>query len=231
MASREDVISAAFAALDNHLRQASIAQIGGFRPLDEPVTSYFGGQFVGEQGEEWPLNDGQPMIPLLQVRTDELPYHPPALEGIALLNVFIGPRTLPLGLPAESGNGWLLRSYPVLDGLVPLSPLSEPRVRAFPVCWHHSETEGPLWEDAWGLFDLTEFNELDDAGDLFYDRYQRHHFTKVGGWPSYIQSPVGTEDYVFQIGSEEKPRWMWGDNGNGYFSLRQGKWFLYWDCY
>jgi hypothetical protein len=231
MVSRDEVIAAAFSAIDRHLRRASLAEIGGFRPPEEPITSYFGGRFVGRVGEGWPQNGGEPMIPLLQVRTDELPYCPPALDGIALFNVFIGPRELPLDLPAESGDGWLLRSYPSLDGLAPLAPPAEPGVRPFPVRWRLSETEGPQWQDAWGLYDLAEFNKLEDAIDLFYDRYQRHYQTKVGGWPSYIQSSVGSEDYVFQIGSEEKPRWMWGDNGNGYFSLRQGKWFLYWDCY
>lgn len=231
MASRDEVIAAAFAALDCHIRRASIAEIGGFRPSGAAITSYFGGQFVAYPGDEWPTNDGDPMIPLLQVRTDELPYRPAALEGIALFNVFIGPRELPLDLPAESGDGWLLRSYPSLDNLTPLMPTPSPQVRSFPIRWRLSETEGPLWEDAWGLYDLAEFNELTDAINLFYDRYERHSFTKIGGWPSFIQSPVDSDHYVFQIGSEEKPRWMWGDNGNGYFSFKDGKWFLYWDCY
>src|SRR5215831_11192034 len=122
MASRDAVIAAAFAALDRHVCRASIAEIGGFRPSAEPITSYFGGRFVSGPGEEWPLNGGQPMIPLLQVRTDELPYRPDTLEGIALFNVFIGPRELRIDLPAENGEGWLLRSYPSLDRLSPLVP-------------------------------------------------------------------------------------------------------------
>lgn len=110
MSKRDEVITAAFAALDRHVRRASIAEIGGFRPPTESITSYFGGRFVAGPGEGWPLNGGQPMIPLLQVRTDELPCRPRALQGIALFNVFVGPRQLPLDLPAESGDGWLLRS-------------------------------------------------------------------------------------------------------------------------
>lgn len=231
MATRDEVIAATFAALDYHIRRASIAEIGGFRPPAEPITSYFGGQFVAETGEEWPQNGSRPMLPLLQVRTDELPYRPEALEEIALFNVFIGPRELPIDLPAENGNGWLLRSYPSLAKLSPLVGPAESQVRPFPIRWHLSETEGPQWDDAWGLHDLTEFNGLEDAIDLFYDRYNRHFYTKVGGWPSYIQSSIGSDGYVFQIGSEEKPRWMWGDNGNGYFFFREGKWLLYWDCY
>jgi hypothetical protein len=231
MGSRDEVIAATFAVLDRHVRPASIAEIGGFRPSGQPITSYFGGGFVARAGEDWPLNGGEPMIPLLQVRTDELPYRPEALNGIAMFNVFIGPRELPLDLPAANGDGWLLRSYQSLDGLAQLAPPAEPRIRPFPVRWHPSDSEGPQWDDAWGLYDLTEFNKLEDAIHLFYDRYKRHLDTKVGGWPSYTQSSIGSDDYVFQIGSEEKPQWMWGDNGNGYFFLRQGKWLLYWDCY
>jgi uncharacterized protein YwqG len=231
MASRDEVIAAAFSELDRHIRRASIAEIGGFRPSEIPITSYFGGRFVARSEEDWPLDNGQPMIPLLQVRTCELPYRPLALEGIALFTVFIGPRELPIDLPAENGDGWLLRSYSSLDELSALVPPADPQVRPFPIRWRLSETEGPLWDDAWELYDLNEFNILEEAIDLFYDRYQQHLHTKVGGWPSYTQSSIGSDDYVFQIGSEEKPRWMWGDNGNGYFSLKEGKWFLYWDCY
>lgn len=39
------------------------------------------------------------------------------------------------------------------------------------------------------------------------------------------------DDFVFQIGSEEKPNWMWGDNGTGYFYFREGRWTMHWDCY
>jgi hypothetical protein len=231
MDSRDEVIAAAFAALDRHVRKASIAEIGGFRPSSEPITSYFGGRFVARAGEEWPLNGGEPMIPLLQVRTDELPYRPEALEGIALFNVFIGPRELPLDLPAANGQGWVIRTYPSLEGLSQLAPPAEPQIRSFPVRWHLSSTDGPQWDDAWGLYDLSEFNRLNDTVHLFYDRYDQHPHTKVGGWPAYTQSSIGSDDYVFQIGSEEKPHWMWGDNGNGYFFFRNGQWSLSWDCY
>ena len=153
------------------------------------------------------------------------------LGGLVLAVIDQGLAALDFAQSDQPVRERLLRSYPSLAKLSPLAPPDEPSVRPFPVRWKLSETEGPQWDDAWGLFDLTEFNKLEDAIDLFYDRYQRHAHTKVGGWPNYTQSSVGSDDYVFQIGSEEKPRWMWGDNGNGYFFFRDGKWFLYWDCY
>ncbi|MCZ6412879.1 DUF1963 domain-containing protein, partial [Cronobacter sakazakii] len=41
--------------------------------------------------------------------------------------------------------------------------------------------------------------------------------TKDGGYPLQIQHGVGIQDFVFQVGSEEKVNWMWADNGIGYF--------------
>jgi hypothetical protein len=173
------------------------------------------------------------MLPLLQVRCDELPYRPPLLNEISLFNVFIGPREIPIDLPAPNGQGWEIRTFPSLDGLVPIRHGAETFLRPFPIRWSLSGTEGLQWEDAWHVYDLSVFNQLSDCIELFGSRYNRHYFTKVGGWPSYIQASPGLDSnlFVFQIGSEEKPRWMWGDNGTGLFYLVDGKWLLYWDCY
>lgn len=230
---REQIIADAFRVLDRSIRKASVAQIGGFRPPETPLTSWFGGRFVGDPHETWPLNEGGPMLPLLQVRTDELPYVPEQLRGVALFNVFVWPRKLPVNLPAPNGSGWLIRCYRSLDALQPLAGEPKSHVRPFPIRWSLAESEGPGWEDAWGVTDLSAFNELPDAIDLFYDRYENRSCTKVGGWPSYIQGAPAENsgDFVFQIGSEEKPNWMWGDNGIGYFYFRGGEWVMRWDCY
>lgn len=232
MATPQEIISSAFDAIDKHLRSASIAHIGGFRPSDDPLSSWFGGHFLGLDFESWPANENGPMLPLLQVRTDELPYLPSQLKDIALFTVFIDRKELPVGA-AKNGNHWVIRTYKTIDALVLLSPPKDSRLRPFPIGWSLAENEGPQWDDAWGLHDLSAFNELDDSIDLFYDRYHQHSHTKIGGWPSYIQSDIYDPDrFVFQIGSEEKPKWMWGDNGNGYFYFDEdGEWLLLWDCY
>lgn len=230
---RAQVIADTFCALDRALRKASIAQIGGFRPAETPVASWFAGHFVGAPDERWPLSDGEPMLPLLQVRTDELPYVPKQLKDVALFNVFCGPRKLPIDFPAASGSGWLIRCHSSLEALRPLAGDPKSHLRQFPIRWSLAEGEGPGWEDAWGVTDLSAFNDLSDAIDLFYDRYKHCSSTKIGGWPSYIQGAPGqsSEDFVFQIGSEEKSNWMWGDNGIGYFYFRDGQWVMHWDCY
>ena len=233
MTSSEDIIKRTFAELDRYLRPASIAQIGGFRPPENPLTSWFGGRFVGLPDEEWPSSPAGPMIPLLQVHVSELPYCPPALANVALLTVFHDAREHPTHLPAPNGNGWLIRTYSTLEGLVPLNkPDMKPWPKPFPVRWHLAEDEGPNWEDAWSVVDLKAFNELDGSGDLFYDRYSNAPGTKFG-WPSLIQHELENgAGYVFQIGSEEKAQWTWGDGGVGYFCLNpDGVWNLEWQCY
>ena len=58
--------------------------------------------------------------------------------------------------------------------------------------------------------------------------------TKLGGYPALIQGELqfGINDFVFQIGTEEKAGWYWGDSGIGYFGLNdEGKWLFEWTCY
>jgi hypothetical protein len=60
---REDIISRVFAVVDQALRPASVAQIGGFRPPQSLLTSWFGGHFFGAQSEVWPTFGNAPMLP------------------------------------------------------------------------------------------------------------------------------------------------------------------------
>lgn len=224
----------AFEVVDRKIRSASLAEIGGFRPPADARTSWFGGNFVLPSSEQWPSSGGGPMIPLLQIVVAELPYAPPQLDGAALVQVFIDSRALPLELPARNGNGWLLTSRSQLSGLERrMTPPEVAIVRPFPVRWRRTDNEAPSWDEAWDDGTHDEFMRRHDAIDLFYDRYQSHTFTKVGGWPSWIQSAVrpGGEHFVLQISSEEKPRWMVGDNGNLYVFNVAGEWLLQWDCY
>ena len=62
------------------------------------------------------------MVPLLQARTDELPYCPQQLNGIAFLTVYCDCQELPVDLPAVNGEGWLIRTYDSVDSLDPWHP-------------------------------------------------------------------------------------------------------------
>ncbi|WP_312077572.1 DUF1963 domain-containing protein [Leclercia sp.] len=199
--------------LRSQLRPASVAQVGGFRPGADPLTSWFL-KAVHLPGEGLPVWKGQPMFPLLQIRTDELPVIPEQLKGIALLVLFHNREHHPFDQP--HGEGWLIREYATLEGLELLPELETP-YRPFPVRWVSVNDDAPGWEDAWDIIDLSEVNDDTQASDSFFDDFNRYGGTKVGGYPMEIQHGVGIEDFVFQVGSEEKVNWMWADNGIGYF--------------
>ncbi|MCT9843664.1 YwqG family protein [Leclercia adecarboxylata ATCC 23216 = NBRC 102595] len=199
--------------LRSQLRPASVAQVGGFRPGADPLTSWFL-KGVCLPGEGLPVWKGQPMFPLLQIRTDELPVIPEQLKGIALLVLFHNREHHPFDQP--HGEGWLIREYATLEGLELLPELETP-YRPFPVRWVSVNDDAPGWEDAWDIIDLSEVNDDTQASDSFFDDFNRYGGTKVGGYPMEIQHGVGIKDFVFQVGSEEKVNWMWADNGIGYF--------------
>ncbi len=212
--------------LRNSLRRASVAQVGGFRPPSDPRASWFG-RGMCRLGETDPTHNGREMFPLLQINVSELPYVPPELSGTELLVVYHNRESLPFG--KTHGDGWLIREYPSLADLVPLPKSTEPDVvRPFPIRWTLVTDDAPGWEDAGTVVDLSSVNEDDEASDAFFSSFQRYSATKVGGYPCEIQHGVGIDDFVFQIGSEEKAGWMWADNGIGYYFKSDGVWR--WDC-
>lgn len=81
--------------LRNYARPAAIAEIGGFRPPDSYLTSWFGGRGVGLPDEALPSWRERDMFCLLQINIAELPVVPPALEGIAFLTVFLDRYNIP----------------------------------------------------------------------------------------------------------------------------------------
>lgn len=213
--------------LQTKLRRAAIAKIGGFRPPSDTTSSWFGAG-SGLPDEGLPLWGGKPMFPLLQIRTTDLPFVPEQLHGIELLVLFHNSESHPFDRP--HGEGWLIREYATIDGLVPLPTVSIPAApRPFPIIWDEVTDDSPGWEDAWDLLDLSHVNDDAEASGEFFFKFNRYPATKVGGYPTEIQHGVGLDNYVFQVGSEEKPGWMWADNGIGYFFRDEhGDWS--WSC-
>jgi len=210
--------------IDSILRSASVAQVGGFRPPETHLTSWFGGEGVSLPSEELPTYNGEKMFPLLQVRIDELPVVPEALKDTAMLIVFMNRETLPYD--AVNGDGFLVREYKTLDGLQPIPNGDENTiVKKFPIKWDRVERDAPTWED---LLE-TEFHKYED--DDYFDKYTTHEGTKFGGFPMSVQGGVGIKDFVFQIDSEDKAGWHWGDGGLGYFFKKDDQWYLDWQCY
>jgi hypothetical protein len=222
-----------FQIVDRHVRRPAVAQIGGFRP-DAGLKSWFGGGFFLPPELPWPSSGGKPMIPLLQVVTSELPVLPPSLNDVEVLQVFVGD-DLPVDTPAFGGPGFSVLTFQA----APLEPRDPPldyaSPRPFQIRWSLGKEEGPSWEDVSDLVPyelLKDFVKEADCFKAYYDRYAPHPTTKVGGWPSYIQGAPGIDaEFVLQVASEEKPRWMLGDNGTLYFFTNGREWGLHGDCY
>lgn len=66
MATTTDVFRAAIR------RRAICMDIGGFRPPDDPMTSWFGRVGFALPGEEWPSSDGRPIHALWQINVADI---------------------------------------------------------------------------------------------------------------------------------------------------------------
>jgi len=201
--------------LKTKLRRASVAKLGGFRPPDDPKSSWFG-KGVCLKNEGLPVYKEKAMFPLLQINVAELPYVPEELSETKLLVVFFNQEELPFNKP--NGEGWLIREYKSLEGLMPLPELDLSNIlRSFPIKWELVDDDSPGWESAWELVDLAAVNEDEEASDAFFDEFNTYICTKVGGFPDEVQHYAGLKNFVFQIGSEEKANWSWGNGGTAYF--------------
>ena len=160
------------------------------------------------------------MFPLMQVRIDELPVVPQVLRDVSMLVIFMNTKTIPFDKP--HGEGWLVREYRTLDGLVSL-PASGVRYRPFPMSWHRVEDDMPGWEDADGLTDLAAIREDEAASHRFFYDLNRYSGTKFGGYPTEIQHGAGPDDFVFQIDSDAKSGWNWAGDGVAYFHRAEGE--------
>lgn len=213
-----------FAIIENKLRRASIAAAGGFRPPVDPITSWFG-QCVGLPGEHLPEWDGRPLAPVLQVRIDELPFIPEVLKDTKLLVIFCDLEDIPCD--TAHGEGWLIREYKSLEGLVPLvSAGAATGIRPFPAYWHEVEDDAPSWDDIAEMVNVDEIMRFDNALETFHEAFVTHEGTKFGGYPRSLQGEAGIADFVFQIDSEQKVGLDWIDGGVAYFhkATQTGEW-------
>jgi hypothetical protein len=217
-------------------RRAIRMEVGGFQPPEGPGGSWFGRVDVALPGEEWPTYEGKPMCALAQIDLTQLPFRPPRLDDVEVIAVFID-ESLPV-VDGPNGDGWCLRAYPDRSALVPLAQVDTGSdIRPFPMRPQIVEADYPdSMEESVDVPDLSE----DDM-----ERFAPAEGFKLGGWPFLVQSDLGWSwgrdhparpEYVFQIDSEDKANWMWGDAGLGYFGRgtrpgRTDEWVFTWQCY
>jgi hypothetical protein len=227
----------AFNVIDAHLRTASIADVGGFPPPDDPLASWFGGHGVALPSEPIPEFRAEKMFPLLQVNCGELPYVPGELEGVALFVVWIAQNPIEALADEAHGDGFLIREYTTLEGLTPVSGVSKPKdLKTLPVKWTLVEDDAPDWGDLCEFVGPGPLKELDKSyewGEPYQKKYHNHERTKIGGYPTVIQNTLSESEakgtFVFQIAHEHKANWDWVDAGVAYFfKSESGTWE--WDC-
>ncbi|MGG1882962.1 DUF1963 domain-containing protein [Bacillus safensis] len=153
-----------------------------------------------------------------------------------MIQIFLNQKALPIDI-TKNGEGWQLIEYSSIEGLEVAETPEEVRgLKAFQIQWNESEQRDfPCWEEAWSYVDLSEVNESEEATNHFFHQYTNYSFTKIGGYGAYIQSPPHQQqgEFMLQIASEEKPRFMIGDNGTMYFyyDKESKEWFMHWDCF
>ena len=162
------------------VRNASQAIVGGFRPPESPLTSWFGKVLVATAEETWPMSNGTPMMPLCQFNLTECPFVPELLSDIAFLTVFIDGDELPQD--PSNGEGWLLRAYHKLDDLVAIQGPTKPgwSIRSFPIKWQLLQEDYPSRDD---LVDIELPPEVDEN---YSELFENQNGTKIGGWPTLI---------------------------------------------
>lgn len=231
-------VQAALHKLQQMVRPVVFGEIGGEKPQkDNRAASWWGGNFLGAEGEGVPVceRSGLPMHPLVQIRLDELPERLPIFEGLALLNIWVDPKNVPLD-DVENGKGFVVRTYPTLADLVPVGPGYRESVDlpTFPVLWRASALEQPGWEDI--AFEIpTNVARSNDADWFFESQYLKETSkygptcpVKLGGWPNWIQGENWPDDaeLCLQIDSTDKGHFYVGDSGSIYLFRTPGGWAL-----
>ncbi|MEO1655836.1 MAG: hypothetical protein AAFU64_20005, partial [Bacteroidota bacterium] len=213
---------------DKIARPATQFITGGFRPKNTFEESWIGKVFIYREDEAIPLDkEGAPMVPLAQLYLPNLPYVHPYLENTKLICIFVS-RTFPNCLE-PMGDYWLIREYTDMSNLV-MKDLShpDPYLDAFPLLPEYLAQDFPIW-DGGGLSPEMEdaVIQLEKDGQIpsYYDMVEHSYLHKIGGYPSFCQSGIGTGDgfgkgfsYVLQISSDNKAMLNIVDSGSFMFA-------------
>lgn len=219
------------------VKKATAFSVGGFKPTGSDKESWIGRVAFYKEDESIPEDSvGLPMLPLLQLSLEGLPFVPEGLENTRMLTVFIS-EDLPTGL-ADNGDDWVLREYSMNDQLIN-KDLDNPDsyIRPFPLKTTFIREDYPVWDGGDIPADLEdEILKLEDAGEIedYYDMVENYYGHKLGGYPTFYQSGVSFgEDFEFklQIASDEKARLNIIDNGTIFLAKngKTGEWRLYVD--
>lgn len=183
---------------------------------DKPIlTSMTGGIFWGHKDEAWPFFDSRPMIPILSIRTGELPFKTSHFNNIELINVFAYEEGASID---EQEGSVVIRVYKDLADLVPLEEPINLRKPCFKIKWKKS-VDYPNGYQLEQSLDQEEYQLYIGNSEKLIDKFPNHSGIKIGGWPYLVQEihflKFDFPEYAFQFDSNEV--FMFCDSGVGIF--------------
>jgi Domain of unknown function (DUF1963) len=214
-------------------KPASLIEVGGFRPPDDPTVSWFGAVHLCAPGEVWPRWNDLPMAPIAQLNLREAPFLPPALEDLALITVFWADVHL-MGREAN-GEGWLVRAYPASAEIVPLAMPPDTLVtledigceqplKALPIRYTLLEADYPDYADLLSIESVP-----DGIVDAWIEQCSTNEGLKLGGWPALLQSSIewdqwdaANPEFAFQISAVPKAGFYLRGSAIWYFGRGTG---------
>jgi len=226
------------AEIKNRLaKRATALSAGGFKPTYSDKESWIGRVAFYKEEESIPEDaEGTPMLPLLQLSLEGLPFVPDGLDNTKMITLFIS-EDLPTDL-SDNGDGWVLREYTKDDQLVNkrLGNLDS-YIRSFPLKTTFIREDYPVWDGGDIPSDIAdEITNLEKGGEIadYYDIVENNYGHKLGGYPTFCQS--GTDfgedfEFLLQIASDEKANLNIVDNGTIFLAKNKktGEWRLYVD--
>lgn len=229
--------------LEKATRTATLGELGGFRPknTEDRYTSWWGGNFLGLEDEELPRCNasGNEMLPILQVKTDELPNVPKWMNSLALMTLWFDPETEHIW-EAKNGTGFVIRTYQSLENLVPLGLgyRQHQTLPTFPVSWHSHVLDLPDWEEFADL--IPRSVACHSESSWFFDhpgfearaRLQQTMPIKLGGYAQWWQSPQEVEggEFAFFLDSTARGSFGFPAGGSANFFVSAHGWEMRVDC-
>ena len=210
-------------------KPTSVLNIGGFRPSGEQTASYFGEIRVIKSDEVWPTHNGKSLWPVCQLNLTKAPFVPANLTDLSMIQVFVAEDCMLAGNVISNSSDkvpnspFFIRCYRDIDALQPaVVPDHGSSILPFEARWNDDPSTDypthdtmPIDFDALGIGDFYDQDGIDGVWR-----------TKIGGWPSCIQSEPwwdyredGAEfEFALQINSEDKSKCWWGDGGSVYIA-------------
>ena len=161
--------------------------------------------------EEWPQWKGDFLDPILQINTSELPIVPLPLQNIKLLCIYVDLKNF-LDDPTLK-QSCQVRTYSDVAALTPKTLPKQEIIKSFEINW---------------ILNMEENRGLTEGTPVKFSDPNNQYRTKVGGWPGIIQHELEMEieNFVLQIGSEEKAKLNWVDGGVLYLGYKDEEWYF-----